>query len=74
MATSVDVDGLAECAWVTPLTLRARAEGALCADSIRDFQRGEPAACLAQLEDVECGSFSSGALLIDEYTAGCGDE
>jgi hypothetical protein len=45
-------------------------EGALCADSIRDFQQGTPA-CLDRLEQNDCGGFSSGALLIDEYRAAC---
>jgi len=42
------------------------ADGALCTNNIRDFQSGTPA-CVADLHDDECGNFSGGALLIDEY-------
>jgi len=41
-------------------------EGAICTNHIRDFQPGTPA-CVAELDDPACGSFSGGALLINEY-------
>jgi hypothetical protein len=44
------------------------ADGALCAENVRDFQPGSPA-CLAELQDGFCGAFGDDTLLIDEYGA-----
>jgi hypothetical protein len=44
------------------------ADGALCANHIRDFQPGTPA-CMAELQDDECGWFGDDTLIINEYGA-----
>jgi hypothetical protein len=42
------------------------ATGAVCTNNIRNFHSGSPG-CIAMLDDPDCGDFSGGALLINEY-------